>query len=425
MLLPVPKFKLFLVLLLFALSGCAGSPWGESLQDSFAADPQLQDATPTPSPSPGETEAEIALPDDFPEAFPRYRGARLMQVETEGDRVRLSWKSTDPANVIAQFYQRQLQENDWEQIETQEDGDRITKTARRDGLEIALSVRPHPENSDTELVLEYPKTPDAPTSDTTASDSSSATPAPTPAPPQSDATPLPPAAAPTTNFSDLDRVSEPLQPYVADLAALGVLTAAPPESDTFSPNSPISRREYARWLLETNNKLYASDPAQQLRLANPSVTPAFQDVPNSDRDFQTIQALAETGIVPSPLSGAETTVQFQPDAPLTREDMLRWKIPLDLRRALPSASIDAVKETWGFQDTSRIDPDTLSAVLVDFQNGDRSTIRRSFGYTTLLQPKKAVTRAEAAASLWYFGYQGEGRSVRDLVREESSVESGD
>ncbi|WP_428011043.1 S-layer homology domain-containing protein [Baaleninema sp.] len=405
------------------LTSCAGSPWGESLQDSFAADPQLQDETPRPSPSPKEGTSEEALPDNFPDAIPRYTNARLVQTDAEGDRVRTQWQSSDPANVIAQFYKSQFQDNNWQLLETDETGDRITLTARRQGLDATLSVRPHPENRDTELVIEYQSSSPSNTSDANTSDantSESETPSPTPPPQAPDATPTPSAvtSTPTTEFSDLASVSDPLRPYVEDLAALGVLTAAPPNSDTFSPDLAVSRREYARWLLETNNKLYTNDPAQQLRLASPTSTPAFQDVPSSDRDFPVIQALAETGIVPSPLSGAETTVQFQPDAPLTREDMLRWKIPLDLRRALPTASIDAVKETWGFQDTSRIDPDALPAVLADFQNGDRSTIRRAFGYTTLLQPKKAVTRAEAAASLWRFGYQSEGRSVRDLLDRE-------
>ena len=43
--------------------------------------------------------------------------------------------------------------------------------------------------------------------------------------------------------------------------------------------------------------------------------------------------------------------------------------------------------------------------------GDKSNVRRVFGYTTLFQPKKPVTRGEAAATLWYFGTEGEGISA--------------
>jgi hypothetical protein len=96
--------------------------------------------------------------------------------------------------------------------------------------------------------------------------------------------------------------------------------------------------------------------------------------------------------------------------------MILWKVPLDTRQALPSASIDAVKETWGFQDIARIEPKALRAVLADFQNGDQSNIRRVFGYTTLFQPKKPVTRAEAATALWYFGISGEGISAQEALQ---------
>jgi hypothetical protein len=96
-----------------------------------------------------------------------------------------------------------------------------------------------------------------------------------------------------------------------------------------------------------------------------------------------------------------------------------WKVPLDIRQALPAASLDAVKQTWGFQDVGKIDPKALRAVLADFQNGDQSNIRRVFGYTTLFQPKKPVTRAEAAAAIWYLGSQGEGISAKEAQQLKS------
>jgi hypothetical protein len=64
-----------------------------------------------------------------------------------------------------------------------------------------------------------------------------------------------------------------------------------------------------------------------------------------------------------------------------------WKVPLDTRQALPSASVDAVKQTWGFQDAAKVEPRALRAVLADFQNGESANIRRMLGYTTLFQPK--------------------------------------
>ena len=107
---------------------------------------------------------------------------------------------------------------------------------------------------------------------------------------------------------------------------------------------------------------------------------------------------------------------FRPNAPLSREDLILWKVPIDTRQTLPSATIEAVKQTWGFQDAARTDSKALRAVLADFQNGDQANIRRAFGYTTLFQPKRAVTRAEAAAVLWYFGFQGDGLSATEALK---------
>jgi hypothetical protein len=138
-------------------------------------------------------------------------------------------------------------------------------------------------------------------------------------------------------------------------------------------------------------------------------------VPKTDIDFPVIQGLAETGLIPSPLSGDSTAVLFRPDAPLTREQLILWKIPLDTRQPLPTANLEAVNQTWGFQDTAKIDPKALRAVLADFQNGQQSNIRRVFGYTTLFQPKKPVSRGEAAAALSYFGTQDEGISAGEAL----------
>ncbi|MBC6475171.1 MAG: S-layer homology domain-containing protein [Hormoscilla sp. GM102CHS1] len=206
-------------------------------------------------------------------------------------------------------------------------------------------------------------------------------------------------------------IPEPLRQYVADLMELEVLT-----SPDFEPDRTVTRREYVRWLVVANNKMYAHNPGKQIRPpTSKSAKPVFQDVPRTDPDFPLIQGLAEAGILPSRLTGDATVVLFRPDTPLTRAEMILWKVPMDIRRALPTATIDTVKETWGFQDAAKIDPKSLRAVLADFQNGEKANIRRSLGYTNLFQPTKTVSSVEAAATLWYFGYQGEGISAGEAI----------
>ncbi|PSN16687.1 S-layer protein [filamentous cyanobacterium CCT1] len=225
----------------------------------------------------------------------------------------------------------------------------------------------------------------------------------------------------------LEEVPDDLRPYVQDWLALGIVddqnggnAAANAE---FEPNQPITRGEFAHWLLAANNEFYADVPAKRIRSATGSASPTFQDVPASHPYFAAIQGLAEAGIIPSAKTGNATAVTFRPDAPLTRETLVLWKAPLDSRTTLPTATTEAVTTAWGFQDTAKIEPLALRAVLADHQTGDFANIRRAFGYTTLFQPQKGVTQAEAAAALWRFGNQTEGISAEDLRRQPASQSS--
>ena len=120
-----------------------------------------------------------------------------------------------------------------------------------------------------------------------------------------------------------------------------------------------------------------------------------------------IQGLAEAGLIPSTLIQDTSAIAFRPDAPLTREDLIAWKVSLDFRQKLPAASLDTIKETWGFQDATKIKSPVWEELYVDWQNGENANIRKAFGYITLFQPQKSVTYEEVARVLSSFGYQGE------------------
>jgi hypothetical protein len=262
----------------------------------------------------------------------------------------------------------------------------------------------------------------------TASPSPTVTPSESPSPspestPESSPSPSPspsPSSESASTFSDLDKAPQELRQSLNDVAQLGILTpqsqAKANETPLFEPNKNVTRRVYARWLVAANNRIYNNRPARQIRLAVDSATPAFKDVSAKDPDFAAIQGLAEAGLIPSSLTGDSTATLFRPDAPLTREDLILWKVPVDTRQALPNATIETVKQSWGFQDANKIDSKALRAVYADYQNGDQSNIRRAFAYTTLFQPKRPVTRAEAAAVLSYFGFQGDGISAQEALK---------
>lgn len=377
---------------------------GNNAEGWFAADPQLQESAPevTPSPqietlSPAETLASVELPSNFPEQLPRYPNAELVetQMTSAEEGMQTLWETEDSREAVEEFYREEFSSEDWEVInaprtETEVEPRSFSLVAVQDDLEVIVTLR-SADDDPTEFSLQY-KWAEANAATTDETDTS----------------------APQT-ASGLDGVNEQLAQYIQDLAALGVFEGD--VTQDFRPNQAVQRGEFARWLVEANNAIYADNPGKQIRLIPDASQPAFSDVPPTHPDFAVIQGLAEAGIIPSRLSGDTAATQFRPDAPLTRETLLLWKVPLDIRQGLPNASINTIQDTWGFQDTTKIDPKVLRSLLADYQNADQANIKRAFGFTQLFQPKKPVTRAEAAAALWYFGYQGEGITAADVVPE--------
>jgi S-layer homology domain len=377
------------VMTLISISGCTG---GKSLQNNLAPDPKLQDpATVSPKPSDAPTKSTNSLPTDFP----LYTQAQLQSTaETKEGGTVTTWTTPDSIEFVYKFYQQELPSKQWEIITPPSDSS-PQLVAKQQQTTVTIAPQTSTEKQQAGLTT-Y-----------TISLLSTTTP-PTPVPTPAASTQNPSAAPISTKPSSSAPTAT--ADYLTDLTKIGVLTS----KDT-ATNRVVTRREYARWLVAAHNKITGTKPTQQIKLAATDTKPIFQDVPSTNPDFPSIQGLAEAGLIPSPLSGDATSVLFRPDTPLTREQMILWKIPLDTRQSLPAASLDAVKQTWGFQDAGKVDPKALRAVLADFQNGEQSNIRRVFGYTTLFQPKKTVSLGEVAIAIWYFGANSEGLSARDAV----------
>ena len=426
-----------------------------------------------------QPQQETGLPADFPASFPIYPQASLKEAKVGENKKSgmLTWTSADNSKAIADYYQAELTTNDWEIIKPfkfDAKGDIARAIAqkgdRRVHLTLLRSRNSKTGNDGTKLSAIYesqsPKTASTNsqtevTSKPNSNSNQRSTIATTPNKPNNESSPnvveqkdtnseesfpdivrkksngrdssrknpdnndyLP---ADSSDFTDLDSVPEPLMQPLETVAALGILTPYTQEGNVevnkFAPNALITRGEYARWLIAANNRYYEGDPGKKIYVVNDTKEPAFQDIKNDNPDFGAIQGLAEAGLVPSRLTQDSTKLMFRPDAPLTREELITWKVPLDTRQALPKASIEAIEESWGFQDAANIDSSAVRALYADYQNGDRSNVRRIFGFTTLFQPKKPVTRAEAAASLWYFGFQGDGITAQEILELETETES--
>ncbi|MBI4782903.1 MAG: S-layer homology domain-containing protein [Oscillatoriophycideae cyanobacterium NC_groundwater_1537_Pr4_S-0.65um_50_18] len=459
---------------LLPLGACTNTPWAANLERSLAADPLLKESpglvepSATPIASPGD--AVVQIPAGFPGEIPRYPNATLVAAPQssaeQAQPTQTQWATADSSAQVRQFYQDKLKTDGWQLGSANADSGAIV--ASRDNLQVTVETPANPSTTanapadalgqtgtsgKTEFTLSYQFTDSSaqlpnPTSSSPASSPSPQTSA-SSLPQPGDANfvgPLPPAtwaasspqAQPNAEqsprsttpetFSDLNQAPPEIQPYIVDLAKLGALPLRSPSSSgnstsgnstsgnsAFKPNQAITRREYARWLVTANNQIYANQTSRQVRLGTTTDRPAFSDISSSDQDFGVIQGLANAGLITSALSGDGSPVKFRPDAPLTREEMILWKVPVDIRRSLPNANLEALQQTWGFQDAAKIDPKAQRAVIADYQNGDLANIRRAFGYTTLFQPKKTVTRAEAAAALWFFGSQDDGLSAKDAL----------
>lgn len=444
---------------ILTLNSCANSPASKTWEDSLAADPQLpQDSnsvqpdqpgqptispTPspisnipdTPSPSANPSVNPIELPAEFPQQkIPLYNNANLIGVENNGLTTR--WQSTDPINAIETFYTQHFTNNNWQLTSNPNNQGNNNLLAQRNNLQVEIAFNP-PQTAGgaNEFMISYLRTdqnnPDInnnPNNNNQTNNQNNN--------PVNDPVTVNPTVNPTINpinppvilnntpAPSLAEVPPALNQYVADWLKLGILNQPNlvgdnPDMQVFQPMKNITRREFTRWLFQTHNQLYADNLAKQIRLASADDQPIFQDIPTTDPDYGIIQGLAEAGLIPSPLSGDLTKVLFKPDNLLSRQDLILWKVPLDIRQQLPKATIEAVKETWGFQDASKISGDALRAILVDYNNGDLSNIRRVYGYTTIFQPDRPVTRAEAAATLWYFGFQTNGVSVPEALQRKA------
>jgi len=383
----------------------------------FSADPQAGQWGNTPE-----------LPTDFPNGL-NYPDAKLQGVQ-QIDQIaafklkkqdltqQTRWATPNTSQMVQRYYSEQLQTDDWQLIGRKLSQQQLILIAKRNSLHVRVTIPaagtlvpvqadkngPERRMPMTVFFIDYAQ-----------SNPSSITKAP-PQPGDLDFIGPVNADEDTTQRTvvakkNVDQISPDLQTYVQDLQQLEVL-------DIGDPNQPIQRGTFARWLVETNNRLYRDRPTQQIRVAAPNQESVFKDVSSDHSNFPYIQGLAEAGFIPSPLSGDADQTTFQPNQPLTRESLLQWKVPVDFRKILPSTTTAKVQEVWGFKDTEQISAPALTAVFADHNNGELANIRRLLGSALLFQPKKAVTRAEAAATLWFIGVAGEGYSAKDVLRAE-------
>lgn len=147
----------------------------------------------------------------------------------------------------------------------------------------------------------------------------------------------------TVTSAPVEKVERVIVSIAVDSAqqeALSVLKKLKIVEDDVRADELCTRREFARWLVHTNS-LLERNMKQRI---NPSIflsgllIVAFDDVGVEDPDFESIQALAEAGIIPSKLSGntfssgssnGPQNINFFPERFISRKDLINWKAQLE------------------------------------------------------------------------------------------------
>lgn len=170
---------------------------------------------------------------------------------------------------------------------------------------------------------------------------------------------------------------------------LAALQASKVVEEGADPRAICNRRDYARWIISFSSTLSRS-PANKVLPAMyiEGVTKqAFADIASDDPDFPYIQGLAEAGLIPSNLSlinedrgtydSDSDVMYFFPDSPVTRQDLVSWKVALG-RRSLPTIDKETLKAKSGFLDVDRIDNTLWPLLSDDLDSGENSIILSAF-----------------------------------------------
>ncbi|KAK8604191.1 hypothetical protein V6N13_042453 [Hibiscus sabdariffa] len=197
---------------------------------------------------------------------------------------------------------------------------------------------------------------------------------------------------PSAPSHKLERIVVPVAVDSTQQEALLVLKKLKIIEDDVRLDELCTRREYARWLVRTSS-LLERNPRHRIVpsiAVSGSETAAFDDVGANDPDFESIQALAEAGIIPSKLSGRNTAsdglkggINFFPDRFISREDLINWKALVEYD--FEPEVIEQISRTKvDFMDLKEISPDSSPGLFIDMLAGEKSMLRRVFGTILIL-----------------------------------------
>jgi outer membrane murein-binding lipoprotein Lpp len=173
------------------------------------------------------------------------------------------------------------------------------------------------------------------------------------------------------------------------MAALGIFDSTEGE---FAPTGSVTRAEFTRWLVKTNNRYAALDLGSRklIRLSEHQES-TFTDVSPDHPDFRYIQGMVDAGFV---IGYDEST--FAPDRPLSREELVAIKSAVDYNGNQQAERLQSFQERWS--DSNKISKKYYGAFYWDRYTSSPN-IERTFGSFKAFRPQKPASRAEVAICL--------------------------
>lgn len=177
----------------------------------------------------------------------------------------------------------------------------------------------------------------------------------------------------TLTFNDLAGSYDWAQEAVSVLAEQGAVSGI--EDNVFSPKSPVTKEQLAKMLVLT----------LEIEQDTPT-TQTYIDVPSARWSFHYVEAAKDFFVknVSLPIN------QFAPEQNCTREEVAAALVSA---LGLDTASVNSTAALAAFSDSAEISPDLTAQMALAVEKGILQ------GSDSLLRPKAAVSRAEAAVFL--------------------------
>lgn len=213
---------------------------------------------------------------------------------------------------------------------------------------------------------------------------------------------LPDLYRPVGELKGFDDVPEDDEDYavIMGLAELGVI---PQVSGYLLPDTPIERGDYIMWLVRAHHIFNRDDPKEWFPLAEKEDTWTFSDVTPGSMSYPYLQGMVNAGLIVGFTAPGQ---EYNYARNIIRERMILLRGAMELGTEEVTARPEEYENLRVhlsnlIDDAADVTDEYVPAVLADLQKGH--TIELVWGNVDKLEPRKLLTRREAARSVSRMG----------------------